>query len=242
MHLFTFTKRILERIGIRAYRTSNLPRNIDLFHDLKHISFQPKVIFDVGANVGVFAQSAISAFPQASIHSFEPVSTTFASLKQVANRHSNLQIHNLAFGAEPGESIIHLREKSVWNSLLPFNNDTRNSSGKSETIQISTIDSFCADNHILRIDLLKTDTEGFDTKVLAGADQMFRELRVGAVFTEVTFLKNDLTHTPFLEIFEFLGAHGFILYGIYEFAGDFETMHANALFIHNPRQSKSIYQ
>jgi len=234
MHLFTLTKRLLESIGLRAYRTSNLPRNIDLFHDLKGIDFKPKIIFDVGANIGQFAERAISAFPQASIYSFEPISATFANLKQVAHRHSNLQAHSLAFGAEAGVSIIHLRENSVWNSLLPFNNDARNSSGKTETIHISTIDSFCDVNHIPRIDLLKTDTEGYDTKVLAGADRMFKEQKVHAVYTEVTFLKSDLTHTPFQEIFEFLGSHGFILYGIYEFAGDFETMHANALFVRKP--------
>jgi FkbM family methyltransferase len=231
MHPFTAVKKVLTRFGIHACRAGNLPRNLDPFMDIKRLQFSPEVIFDVGANTGQFALAALSAFPGAMVYSFEPIGATYSHLQQAAQGHPRLRPHHLAFGDAPGSATVHLRSNSVWNSLLPFNNNPHNSSGGSETVSVSTVDAFCSANDISKIDLLKTDTEGYDTKVLSGADRMFREMRVRAVYSEVTFLESDQTHTQFVEVFQFLRRHKFILYGVYGFSGDFETMHANALFI-----------
>jgi hypothetical protein len=52
-------------------------------------SFSPKLIFDVGANVGQSAELFLSAFPEARIQCFEPAEGTFAALSE-------------RFGADPG--------------------------------------------------------------------------------------------------------------------------------------------
>lgn len=234
MRLTTLAKNLLERMGLRCYRSSNLPRNLDLFFDLKSLKLNMELIFDVGGNVGQFAKKALSSFPNATIHSFEPVLETFRSLELLSQQYPKLNVHRFAFGEKDGESEINIRANSVWNSLLPFNNDPRNSIGVSETVSIRTIDSFCLTNNISKIGLLKTDTEGFDAKVLAGAARMLAEGRVDAVYSEITFLASDHTHTSFTDVFELLSPYEFILYGIYQFAGDFETMHSNALFIRRP--------
>lgn len=231
MHPFTVAKKVLASLGIRAYRTGNLPRGLDVLADLKQINFHPEVIFDVGANVGKFTQLAVDTFASSAIYSFEPIESTFKSLQEVAARNPRVHAYKMAFGAEKGTATVHLRANSVWNSLLPYNNDPRNSSGVSETISIDTVNAFCAGNNITKIDLLKTDTEGFDANVLAGASRMFQEGCVRAVYSEITFSDTDHTHTPFLDILNFLKPLDFVLYGVYEFGGDLETGHANALFV-----------
>lgn len=237
MRPFSLAKQLLARCGIRAYRTAHLPRNIDPLLDLKKLHFNPIVIFDVGANVGQFGQAAMEMFPSATMHSFEPIAETYRSLQQTASRYPHWVPHHLAFGAEPGTATIHLRANSVWNSLLPYNNDPSNSAGQSQSVTIATIDNFCQENAISAIDLLKTDTEGFDLKVLQGAGRMFKDGKIGAVYSEVTFLESDQTHTQFFDILAFLRPYNFVLYGIYEVAGDFTTMHGNALFLRRPKQA-----
>src|SRR5690606_3668734 len=50
-----------------------------LSHDLRRLApgFRARMIFDVGANKGQTAVEFLSAFPGATIHSFEPVLRTF---------------------------------------------------------------------------------------------------------------------------------------------------------------------
>jgi len=153
-------------------------------------------------------------------------------LKQWADGKPNIRPHQLAFGEQSGEMTIHLREESGCNSLASFNNQAANSIGRFETVTIATIDSFCSANQIKRIDLLKTDTEGFDKSVLLGAKRMLEESCVGAIYSEITFLESDHTHTQFFQVYETLRPYNFNLYGIYEPGGGGNTMYSNALFVH----------
>lgn len=57
----------------------------------------------------------------------------------------------------------------------------------SSDVKVSTIDRYCADKKIERIDLLKSDTQGFELEVLKGARHMLVERRVGAIYVEITF-------------------------------------------------------
>jgi FkbM family methyltransferase len=216
MHPYTLVKNSLRSFGVFIFRAGNLPRHIDLWVDIKKLQF---------------ARAVTRAFPSATVHSFEPVSDTFAKLKEMADEKPNIHPHQLAFGEKSGTATVHLREQSGWNSLSAYNNSPANSIDRSETVTISTVDSFCSTNNIPRIDLLKTDTEGFDNSVLLGARRMFEESRIAAVYSEVTFLEFDRTHTQFLQVYETLRPYNFVLYGIYEPEGAGDTMYSNALFI-----------
>jgi len=74
MHPYTLLKKSLRSFGIYIFQANNLPRHMDVWVDLKKLPLKPKVIFDVGGNVGQFARSATKANPSATTYSFEPVS------------------------------------------------------------------------------------------------------------------------------------------------------------------------
>jgi len=194
------------------------------------MAFAPEVIFDIGANVGLFAQGAVAAHPAALIHAFEPVSKTYEKLKAGVAGFPRIHPHQLALGAASGNARMYLRSESQWNSLAAANN-LPTPEGDSEIITQTTVDAFCEARQITRIDLLKTDTEGFDYEVLNGARGMLENSRIRAVYSEVTFYKNDPTHTQFQAVFETLQRFDLVMYGLYEPGGAGDRMYANALFV-----------
>lgn len=78
------------------------------------------VVFDVGANIGVFALRVGQRVPGAQIWAFEPVPTIRAVLTENASRHGDGRIHPMdcALGAEPGEVEITYFPRSPGLSTL----------------------------------------------------------------------------------------------------------------------------
>jgi len=63
------------------------------------------------------------------------------------------------------------------------------------------------------VDILKTDTEGYDMNVLRGAEKALKERRIRVVVTEVGFDKGDLQHSFFGNVYEHLYQLGFSVFG-----------------------------
>jgi hypothetical protein len=96
----------------------------------------------------------------------------------------------------------------MYNSLRNEVSDSC-SSQYNELIEIRTLDSFCAEQSINRIDLLKTDTEGFDLDVLKGAKTMLRTHQIQFVVAEVTFYAENTSETQFFSLAEYLLRFGY---------------------------------
>ncbi len=190
-----------------------------------------KCVFDVGANVGQSARKFAREFPAATIHSFEPFAATFEGL-QAAARGSDGRIvpHPLACSDADGsvDVAVETGSTSQMNQLKV----AAGAGDSVERINLTRIDTFCTQHGIERIDILKTDTEGHDRNVLAGASRMLGGGHVRCVISEVGFL-DDRQHTSFTEVFMLLREYGFEAAGLYEatynpsLACDF----ANALFV-----------
>lgn len=84
-------------------------------------------------------------------------------------------------------------------------------------VTVTTIDDYCSERGISNIDILKSDTQGFDLEVLRGAQHMLEERRIQLVYLEITF-SNVYQHLPGLDtIFSFLSNYGFCLVSFYRF-------------------------
>ncbi len=77
----------------------------DDVYKLRQLDFEPDYIFDLGANIGVFANFACDLFPRAQITCIEPDATNFAHLQKFATR-PNIIALNMAVGM--GEVYEHL--------------------------------------------------------------------------------------------------------------------------------------
>jgi hypothetical protein len=123
---------------------------------------------------------------------------------------------------------------SALNQLRPGNADKN-----SIRVQISTIDAICDQEGIDHIDILKTDTEGYDAEVLARAHRMLSKGQVQCLMCEVGFLA-DKQHTDFTKVFLFLHQLGFEIAGIYEttYFRNGRTDFTNALFVQRGTKPK----
>ena len=214
------THSILGRLGIRAFRLATLPCGADEIQDLRRLLTGPvRAIFDVGANVGRKSLRYAHAFPQAKVFAFEPFSETFSKLQAKTASEPRIEPVRCAIGAtRTRHRAAMIAGASGWNSLQPALNDGLTAG--SDEFPVETIDGFCVERKIDSVDLLKTDTEGYDLEVIRGAADMLANHRIRLVLSECAFDRSDRRHTNFFDLYELLHTHG------YQFLGLSDTIHA----------------
>lgn len=145
-------------------------------------------IIDGGANKGQFSELITSRCPDADveIHCFEPGREAFSHLKSRFAGDSRLHLNHVALGAEAGTATLYSDEPASGLSSLTQRDLSHrdNSMELSESVEVTTLDSYCESNGIEHIDLLKIDVEGHEFDVLQGARRMFDEQRVDNVSFE----------------------------------------------------------
>jgi hypothetical protein len=84
-------------------------------------------------------------------------------------------------------------------------------------VDVVTIDEYCEQHGITHIDVLKSDTQGFDLEVVRGADSMLSESRVHLVFCEINFNEAYAELPRLDEIYAALHDRGLRLVSFYNF-------------------------
>lgn len=229
-------KRAARQMGVHLHTDASLPTGVDWLHDIRRSGLvgSAPMCFDVGANVGQTVLELKRSWPDAQVHAFEPFSQPRADLTVVASRLQGVTPVAVALGAEPGSAHVQPRESSVLNSLL--SSSASPSAAPPETVRIETADRYAEAQGIDRVDVFKTDTEGYDIAVLRGAHHMLASQRITFVHVEVTFLPENTGNTAFKPVFELLTVHH-----RYRFLGLYETyplhhfnepnLFCNALFV-----------
>lgn len=227
----------LARAGWYVRRTRGLPAGIDWMADLRRYvpALDPRVLFDVGANIGQTALWLHQHLPEATIHAFEPVPTTFQALQCATSGASAIHCHGVALGAEQGHASMRALPGDEQNSLVTGIYD-EHPDAEDTPIRIETVDRMCSKLGLQGIDILKTDTEGYDVDVMRGAEGQLRQGAISAVVSEATFQSGDRMHTQFANMAAFLDPHGLVCCGVYEprtlFRRGRYGAYCNALFVH----------
>jgi len=173
-----------------------------------------RTLFDVGANVGQTTRLLKQYFPAATIHSFEPVLSTFKDLQSRCGRLRGVHLHQLALARESGQTMIRLQTNSELNSLRFLASGLDDAAA--EMVTVTTVAAFCEQRGIDRIDALKTDAQGADLDVLRGAEPLLTGARVPFVLAEVAFPQDDANNQQFEPVHHYLEDRGFRLSGFYE--------------------------
>ena len=237
----------VNKFQIWFYNVKNLPVGTHFYYFLKYrVRFPITTGFDVGANNGSIVLLFTQFFPSAKVVCFEPFSTTYKRLVSNTEHLRNVQTYRVALSdvAESRQVSVLPEDQSVANSLSNRKIEDVAFSGNEETIEVQTIDMFLeAHSEISTIDLLKIDTEGFDLKVLKGAENAMRQKRIRSIYTEVGLsLKNDY-HIHLSKMIDFCESFDFVFIGL--FAVDirhspWDRHFGNAFFIHKSMIDKVV--
>jgi FkbM family methyltransferase len=189
------------------------------------------LIFDVGANKGQSITRFKRLFPQATVHAFEPLRLEFETLKRQHELDSSVVLNNVALGEERTERDFYVTAKSAnssFNRLNPdsdwlklrskqFNTSTEGYTQEVQKTLIETLDSYCETRGIDAIDILKMDTQGYEDKVLEGAEKFLTGKRVKIIETEIMFDDVYERHLSFYDIEKHLIKNNYRLVGIQNF-------------------------
>jgi FkbM family methyltransferase len=194
---------------------------IDLRHDIKQlIEVKNPIILDIGANKGQSIKLFRELWPSSFIHSFEPTKS-LAEILINQFQNSTTIINETAMGAAPTKATLNINQKSGLNSILNLDSSPENRFREkkiiaTEEVIIDTVDLYLEKHKILRIELLKTDTQGFDFEVLKGAINSIKTGKISNVLIEINFVSLYQNQGKSTEIFEFLFSNKFALVGLYE--------------------------
>lgn len=216
-------KKRLEAAMRERYGIIRVPRGYSVFFDLRDSlpAFEPTVIFDVGANVGQSAEVFLDVYPAAKVYCFEPVAASFHALREtLAEKAGQVEFHQLAMGAERGQARITTSGTGTCATMMT---PAKAAYQQSERIRVDTLDEFCTDAGITRIDYLKIDTEGNDLNVLRGAEHLLGDGAVAVVEVEAGMHPANRLHVPLEHLKEHLQEYGYRCFGIYQPVAEWTT-------------------
>lgn len=129
-------------------------------------------VLDCGAHMGYFTLAFSRAVGrEGHVYSFEPCASTYARLL------SHLAMNSVT-NVEAIQSAISERSGVAASQELKASNTGKNRilAGEGNTPMVS-IDEFVARRDLKRLDFLKADVEGFEVRLLRGAEKSIRSLR-----------------------------------------------------------------
>ncbi len=142
-------------------------------------SFQPRVLFDVGANVGEWSIVAKAHCPGAEVHAFEIAKPTFEIL--VANTGHLPGMHCQNVGLSDVAGPIRIRYYAALPALTTSTDYPHPLAFTELGAEVVTGDEYAARHGIEHIDLLKIDVEGMEEQVLNGFQRMLARKAVDLV-------------------------------------------------------------
>jgi FkbM family methyltransferase len=215
MSLRGIVRELLAKAGYRISRTQGGIGGSAFFDMKRLVVADDPLVFDVGANVGQSVDWFRRTFPRARIHSFEPSPAIFARLKTNVANVPNVSCWNIALGSAPAD--LPLNENSIpeWSSLLPSDR-AWGKVEKQTMVPVRTLDDFCQEQGVAKIDVLKSDTQGYELEVFRGAERMFRQKAIGIVYCEIVFSDQYRNAASPTHLYDFLIQRGFHLVSYYE--------------------------
>lgn len=164
---------------------------------------QPKVIYDIGANIGIASLYLATLYPKARFYGFEPVP---------ANHHMcTLNYGNLpdgkafpwAVGSQSKSAIFEFSENDLRGGRLEGNCNRNSEFNNRVEVEVVSIEDLVSKKHLEPPEFLKIDVEGAEVEVLKG------------IGTQVVHIKRMLIETHGLELkrqcLDWLQEHQFIV-------------------------------
>ena len=135
---------------------------------------KPKVIFDIGGNIGITSIYLASLFPEALIYTFEPLQENFEILKKNTIQFKNIEVFNFGLGAKNGSFKLYLSDdKENYGGVSFYSEGEGNMSEPYTECVVKNVNDVIQDLGITSVDLIKIDTEGAEYDILTSFKHEF---------------------------------------------------------------------
>jgi FkbM family methyltransferase len=167
------------------------------------------IIFDVGANVGVWSLLAAKRNPAARIHAFEPAPATAAQLRRhVELNQAAITVVECAVGADETSRpfFAHTEGNTGASSFY------REAGGVALDVPVTTLDAYAECEDLPRVDVIKVDAEGAEMLVFRGARRLMSSETAPAVFFEMSDQLCERSGATVQQVKQLLLDHGYQVY------------------------------
>ena len=175
-------------------------------------------VLDVGANCGQTTKRLANAFPHLPVHCLEPNQDLHPKIKERVNFHKDLHVHRCGAGAEDTEMPFFKSTKHESNSCHQDWSHRHGAATDTEMVPVHRLDTFCAQNGMETVSVLKINAEGFDFKVLEGAIGLLQAKKILSVYVEVSFGKEAEESGRCGDYLNFMEKQGYKFIGVYQVA------------------------
>lgn len=170
---------------------------------------------DVGAHAGQFTKLFSGMVPAGHVYAFEPGEYALSILRKVQTLRSlkNVTIVPLGLGDQPTEAVLSIPIKKSGSlgfglSSLGSVNDVRNV--QKDTVFLTTLDLFCAQENPERVDFIKADIEGWELNMLKGARETLAKYRP-VIMLEINEAALQGANASSDDLKEFLKNQGYVI-------------------------------
>ena len=147
------------------------------------------ILFDVGANIGVY--SLFAAARGAHVYAFEPESQNYALLNRniVLNQlHARVFAFNFALGKQPGIGFLQVSSTEVGSALHALGENA--SPYTSHTAFRQGVGAYTLDQLVYELNLpapnhIKIDVDGIEPDIIAGASRLLADEQLHSILIEL---------------------------------------------------------
>ena len=214
------------------------------------VSGEPRLVVDIGANVGQTLESFLSWWPSSRCLSIEPLPEAFTELQVVGEKYrERSELINCGVGSKTGSMLLNIsKAQSTVSSFQKFNKSAKtvhahrglrgvpssfelgDDDKYGVDVEVKTLDAILAESKYESaswfrengVDVLKTDTNGWELEVLHGAGEVLKQTKV--VLTEWIFDDVYGQRPPLHELDKILSDTGFRLWDISHIYKDLKSM------------------
>lgn len=143
----------------------------DFIRRLADAGIEIRSVYDVGASNGLWSYQIAGVIPKATFDLFEPnESVQYADmLEATLKAHPDFRMHRVALGDKDGTLSLHVTSDHSGATLIA--SDWEGFVERKPTA-VRSLDGLVAKLRLPQPDVIKMDTQGFELKILQGAEKV----------------------------------------------------------------------
>jgi FkbM family methyltransferase len=170
------------------------------------------VVIDVGANIGLWSMGAARRVgTTGEVHAFEPVPDNMRRLSE------HLRLNGIAQVTRQQRALADTAGQATFYTPTNGNSGAGGLAARAGVeaaieVPVVTLDEYCAERRLHRVDVLKVDVEGGETLVFRGATQLLASPAAPIIFFETSDSVSSLFQSSSKQVKTLLHEHGYSIY------------------------------